>query len=264
MEQKDRYGIFSLADKVIVVTGGTKKYGYYLCEGLAEAGGTVIVTSRDQERATQTAQRWEERGLKVFGYAYDQSRDDSIEELVQKVLEDHGRIDVLVNNARTIPQARAAEVTREQLNEAFNVNSVGLILMTRRVVEEMKRRGKGTIINIGSIYGMGGQDLGIYRNPESSISLDYPIQKGGMIAYTQQLSTILAHHGIRSNCLSLGGLDETCPDDEVFQKGYRRRTTLGRPATGADVKGPIVFLASDASAYMTGANLVVDGGWAAW
>ena len=260
----ENYGLFSLKGKVIVVTGGVRRYGHYFCEGLAEAGGTVIVTSRDQKRAEEAAEKWRSKGLDVVGYGLDQSRDDSVESLVQTVIENHGKIDVLINNARTIPKKASSEVSRAELNEVFNVNSVGLILLTRRVVEEMKKAGGGNVINIGSIYGMGGQDLGIYSNPEANISLDYPIQKGGMIAYTKQLATTLARHNIRSNCLSLGGLEETTPADEVFQNGYRRRTPLGKPAVGSDVKGPVIFLASAASSYMTGANLVVDGGWTAW
>ncbi len=256
--------IFSLQDKVIIVTGGTRKYGYYFCEGLCEAGGTVAVTSRDEERAKQMAQEFSSRGLKAFGYALELADDDSIEQLVTRVIQDHGKIDVLINNARRIPQMPPNEIDREELGKLFDINAVGQILLTRRVVEEMKKAGGGNIINIGSIYGMGGQDLSIYAEPEASYSLDYPIQKGGAIAYTKQLATILARYNIRANCLTLGGLRETAPDDSHFLEHYCKRVPLGRMTVGDDVKGPIVFLASDASAYMTGANLVVDGGWTAW
>lgn len=258
------YGIFSLAGKVIVVTGGTRRYGYCFCEALAEAGGTVILTSRDKRRAQETAAGFAEAGLNVFGYRLEQAEDDSIEALVNDVIRDHGKIDVLVNNARHIPEMCSFEINREELNKVFTINVVGLILLTRRVVEEMKKAGRGNIINIGSIYGMGGQDLSIYEKPDGKMSLDYSIQKGGMIAYSKQLATCLARYSIRANCLSLGGLGETAPDDPVFLERYCRRVPLGRMAVAEDVKGPIVFLASDASRYMTGANLVVDGGWTAW
>ena len=258
------YGTFSLKDKVILVTGGARRYGRAFCEALAEAGGTVIVTSRDRGRADAAAEGFATRGLAVFGHDLDQAEDESIEALVSDIVGDHGRIDVLVNNARRIPQQPSDRIDRQELDKLFTINASGLILLTRRVVEEMKRTGGGNIINIGSIYGMGGQDLSIYEHPERNMSLDYPIQKGGMIAYTRQLATCLARHNIRANCLSLGGLAETAPEDPVFLEAYCRRTPLGRMALPEDVKGPIVFLASDASAYMTGANLVVDGGWTAW
>ena len=258
------YGVFALEGKVVIVTGGTRKYGYCFCEALAEAGGTVILTSRDKQRADATAAEFTGRGLKAFGYALEQSEDDSIEAFVRAVMRDHDRIDVLVNNARRIPQMPPNEINREELDKLFTVNAVGLILLTRRIVDEMKKTGRGNIINIGSIYGMAGQDLSIYEDPDRNMSLDYPIQKGGMIAYTKQLATCLASYRIRANCLSLGGLRETAPDDPVFLKRYCKRVPLGRMAVKEDVKGPIVFLASDASAYMTGANLVVDGGWTAW
>ncbi len=170
---------------------------------------------------------------------------------------------MLVNNARTVPQMPASELTHEELDRVFSINLTGMILLTRRVVEEMKQAGGGHIINIGSIYGMVGQNPSIYREPQTSLSLDYPIFKGGIIAYTKQLDTILAEHNIRANCLSLGGLQETAPDD-YFLSRYNERVPLGRMATGEDVAGPIVFLASDASSYITGINLVVDGGLTAW
>ena len=256
--------IFSLEGKVIVVTGGTRRYGYHFCDALVGAGGTVILTSRDKARAEETAARLGSKGGKCYGYPLEQADDDSIEELVSSVIRDYEKIDVLVNNARRIPQMPGCEIDREELDKLFTINSVGLILLTRRVVEEMRKAGGGNIINIGSIYGMGGQDLSIYSDPDRSASLDYPIQKGGMIAYTKQLATTLARYNIRANCLSLGGLRETAPDDPVFLEGYSRRTPMGRMAVAEDVRGPIIYLASDASAYMTGVNLVVDGGWTAW
>jgi len=258
------YWIYSLKDKIIIVTGGSKKYGYHFCEALTEAGGTVIVTSREQERAVETAAKFTSQGRKCFGYRLDQADEDSIEAFVSDVIRDHKKIDVLINNARRIPQMPAAEINQEELNKLFAVNAVGLILLTRRVVEEMKKTGGGNIINIGSIYGMVGQDVSIYEKPALNISLDYSIQKGGTIAYTKQLATTLARYNVRANCLTLGGLRETSPDDPVFLERYCKRVPLGRMCVPEDVKGPIVFLASDASAYMTGANLVLDGGWTAW
>ncbi len=260
----DSHGVFSLAEKIVVVTGGTRRYGYYFCRALAEAGATVVLTSRDQGRAEDTAREFTGSGLKAFGYSLELGDDSSIQAFVDAVIQDYGRIDVLVNNARTIPQMSASEVTREGLDRAFSVNLTGMILLTRRVVEEMKQAGAGNIINIGSIYGMVGQNPSIYREPENSVSLDYSIFKGGIIAYTKQLATTLAQYNIRANCLSLGGLRETAPDDDYFLPRYNQRVPLGRMATGEDVAGPIVLLASEASAYMTGTNIVVDGGLTAW
>ena len=256
--------VFSLKGKVVVVTGGARRYGRCFCTALAEAGGTVIVTSRDKSRADESAAQYAARGLAAFGHALDQSDDASIEALVISVLKEHGKIDVLINNARTLPQMPPGETDRAEFDRLFTVNAVGVILLTRRVVEEMKKAGGGNIVNIGSIYGMVGQDLSIYEHPESKMSWDYPLLKGGMIALTRQLAACLGRYNIRSNCLSLGGLRETAPNDAVFLNSYNKRTPLGRMAEPEDVRGPIVFLASDASAYMTGANLVVDGGWTAW
>lgn len=256
-------GIFSLEGKVIVVTGGTRRYGYHFCDGLAEAGAQVVLTSRDRKRAEETAGKFKSRGLDVCGYSLELAEDGSIEEFARAVVREHKGIDVLVNSARRIPQMGPADINRAELDKLFTINCVGTILLTRLVIEGMKKAGGGNIINIGSIYGMGGQDLSIYEEPEASTSWDYPMQKGGMIAYTKQLATTLARHNIRANCLSLGGLGEGVPGGR-FLESYCKRTPLGRMAVGEDVKGPIVFLASDASAYMTGANMVLDGGWTAW
>ncbi len=256
--------LFSLEDKVVVVTGGTRRYGYHFCRALGQAGATVVLTSRDQGRADEIARELTDMGLKAFGYSLQLADDSSIEAFVDAVIADHGRIDVLVNNARTVPEMSANELTREELDRVFSINLAGMILLTRRVVEEMKQAGGGNIINIGSIYGMVGQNPSIYREPQTSLSLDYPIFKGGILAYTKQLATTLAQHNIRANCLSLGGLRETAPDDDYFLPRYNQRVPMGRMAIGEDVAGPIVFLASDASGYMTGTNLVVDGGWTAW
>jgi len=252
-----------LQGKVIVVTGGTQRYGYHFCEALAEASATVILTSRDKKRAEETAKVFSKNGQKAFGYALELAEDNSINEFVVEVIKNHKKIDVLINNARRIPQMPHYKINREELDKLFTINSVGLILLTQRVVEEMKKVKRGNIINISSIYGMGGQDLSIYKEPEANISLDYPIQKGGLIAYTKQLATTLAQYNIRCNCLTLGGFFESSLDP-YFLKRYNKRVPLGRMARGEDVKGPIIFLASDASAYMTGANLIVDGGWTAW
>ncbi|MBN2296488.1 MAG: SDR family oxidoreductase [Pirellulales bacterium] len=260
----EKRDLFSLDGKVIIVTGGTRKYGYHMCGALVEAGGTVILTSREKARAQAIADEIGREGGRILGYELSLEDDESIDRLVADVISDHGKIDVLVNNARHIPRMPGADINRMELDLLFTVNCSGVILLTRSVAEEMKKTGGGNIINIGSIYGMVGQDLGIYDDPEKNYSWDYPFQKGGMIAYTKQVATVLARFNIRCNCLSLAGLLETAPDDPVFLQRYCEKTPLRRMANADDVKGPIVFLASDASSYMTGANLVIDGGWTAW
>ena len=258
------YSMFTLDGKVIVVTGGTRRYGLCMVEGLAEAGATVILTSRDRERAEEKARPLRERELRVYGTALEQGDDASINACVDGVIAQHGRIDVLVNSARHIPAKPAFEVDRDELDKTFTINATGQILLTRRVIEGMRKSGGGNIINIGSVYGMGGQDPRVYDNPDENVSFDYAIMKGGMIAWSKQLATVFAKDNIRCNCLSLGGFKDPENPPGDFEKHYCARTPLGRMAVPDDAKGPIVFLASDASAYMTGANLVIDGGWTAW
>jgi len=260
----DTWGPFSLDEKIVVVTGGTRRYGYYFCQALSQAGATVVLTSRDQGRADETAREISQQGSEVHGYSLELEDSGSIDRFVDAVVADHGGIDVLVNNARTMAGMTTSEITQQELDRLFRVNVVGTFLLTRRVVEEMKQASGGNIINIGSIYGLVGQQPRIYADPEASLSYTYCIFKGGMVTYSRQLATTLAEHNIRANCLSLGGLRETSVDESHFLPHYEERVPLGRMAIGEDVAGPIVFLASDASAYVTGTNLVVDGGWTAW
>jgi NAD(P)-dependent dehydrogenase (short-subunit alcohol dehydrogenase family) len=255
--------LFSLAGKVILLTGGTRNYGRIFCRALAEAGATVAVTSRSVERAEAVAAPLREEGHQVHGLALDQASDDSLEAAVSEIMDRWGRVDVLVNSARYIPQMPSTEIDRAELLRSFDINCVGLVLITRRVAEIMREQGGGSIITIGSIYGLGAQYPFVYSEPERSMLHDYPLQKGGTIVWTKQLAAMYAKDHIRANCLTLGGLSQNAIDDH-FLAQYERLCPLGRMARAEDVAGPIVFLASDASAYMTGANLIVDGGWSAW
>ena len=256
--------MFKLDGKIALITGGTRRYGRAMSWGLAEAGATVVLTSRSKDRAEEIAAPMRDQGLIAHGAALDQGDDASIKSCIDDVIAEHGRIDVLINSARHIPTMTATEIDRAELDRTFTVNATGQILLTRRVITEMKKTDGGSIVNIGSIFGMIGQDLRVYENPDELMSLDYAIMKGGMIAWTKQLAAVYAASNIRVNCLSLGGLQDPENPPGDFERRYAEATPLGRMAVPDDVKGVIVFLVSDASQYMTGANVVVDGGRVIW
>lgn len=256
--------MFSLEGKIAVITGGTKRYGLAMAEGLAQGGAVVILSSRNKKTAEEYAKPMRQQGLKVYGAALDQADDASIDAFISDIIAEHGKIDIFVNSARHIAEGTAFEITRQELDKTFTINVTGLILIVRRVIKEMRKTGGGSIVNIGSIYGMGGQDPSIYDDPDKATVLDYSIVKGGMVAWSKQIATMFAGDNIRCNCLTLGGLKQPEMEGTGFLKEYCRRTPMGRMSDPEDVKGPIVFLASDASAYVTGANLIVDGGWTAW
>lgn len=255
--------MFSLKGKVALVTGGCGNYGRQMVEALAEAGATVWTASRTLEKNLAFAEEMQKLGYPVYGASYDQTNQESIQALFDTILEKHGKIDILVNNSVT-RSGKGYYKSAEDLNQSFAGNATGLILISRIFGDHMAERGSGSIINIGSYMGMLGCNETLYEGcPQiSSIGgVDYFFYKGGMHNLTRFLASRYGPKGVRCNCLSLGGLFNNQP--EPFLEAYAKATFLGRMAGPEDVKGILVYLASDASAYMTGAVIPVDGGYSA-
>jgi len=254
--------LFRLDGKVALVTGGAGIYGQYIVRALAEAGAVVIVASRDGEKCRAFAQQLCEEGLRVEGDFCDLASEPEIRALRDRLIARHGPLDVLFNNAVARAGGDLRHMTAEQWDLSMKVNSTGLFLACQIFSEPMQAQGSGSIVNIASIYGMAGPDFSIYAGVDMSNPVNYAFAKGGMINLTRYLASFLAPYNIRVNCLSPGGFEtESMP--EPFVEAYRRRTLLGRMAEADDIKGPAVFLASDASRYITGQNIPVDGGWTA-
>lgn len=250
---------FSLAGKTVVVTGGTGLYGQPFSSALSEAGAHVIITSRELERAQQAAS---ELPGPATGLALDLADPSSIEDFGSKLAAEFGAVDVLVNNAVHRAGGSVESTTAEDWDATSAVNSRGLFLVTQAVGERMVERGSGSIINIGSIYGLVGPTFGIYAGTAMTMPAFYSFDKAGMVGFTRYLAAAWGPSGVRVNCLAPGGLrSEGQPDD--FVAAYESRVPLGRLASDDDVTGALVFLASDASTYVTGVTLPVDGGWTA-
>jgi NAD(P)-dependent dehydrogenase (short-subunit alcohol dehydrogenase family) len=255
-------GLFSLAGQVAIVSGGAGLYGRHIAHALAGAGAHVVVAARDLAACERTAQQLRELGLAADALPLDLTSEESIVALRDEVVSRHGHIDILVNNAvaragRTVRDTSAAEWAATSA-----VNSLGTFLITRECGEQMVAQGSGVFINVASIYGMVGPDFSIYGETGMTNPAFYAYDKGGMINFTRYLAMAYATHGIRANCISPGGLGT--PDQPAeFVARYRSAVPLGRLAGAEDIKGPVVFLASAASAYVTGVNLPVDGGWTA-
>jgi NAD(P)-dependent dehydrogenase (short-subunit alcohol dehydrogenase family) len=252
--------MFSLRGKVAVVSGGAGLYGRQIAEALAEAGARTFIASRDFAKLEQQAAAPRERGLGVEAMELDQGEESSIEALVLSIIERAGTVDVLVNNAVHRPM-KGWDDPAANFELSMRVNATGVFLMTRAFGRHMTDRGRGSIINIGSIQGLVGPDLSLYREVGWDTPPDYFFHKGGMLQLTRFAAAKLGPRGVRVNCVIPGGFYNE--QDERFLKRYCDRTFLGRMANERDLKGAIVFLASDASEYVTGSSLVVDGGYTA-
>lgn len=254
--------LFSLKGKIALVTGGAGLYGSTISSALGEAGATVVIASRNLNKCEEVAKDLRSKNLDVVAMHLDLSKKDSIIALKNKIINTYDKIDILFNNAVARKGGSMKTMTAEEWEGTMKVNSTALFLCSKIFIEKMIKRKSGSVTNISSIYGIVGPDFSIYGSTGMTAPADYSFAKGGMIAFTKYLATYYARYNIRVNCISPGGLFTNQPEE--FVKNYIKRTPLGRMAKENDLKGAAVFLASDASAYITGHNLVVDGGWTIW
>ncbi len=269
---------FRLDGRVAVVTGGSGLLGTEFCRTLAEAGASVVVADVDREAAEKVADQLRANGASAFAFPLDVTRLQSTRELVTETLERFGRLDILVNSAALDPKfdpqalakgilpGRFEDFPLEMWNQALAVNLTGVFLVTQACVQPMLQQGKGSIINICSTYGLNGPDQRLYVNEKGERigykPVYYTVTKAGVLGFTRYLAAYYAGTQIRVNALTPGGVYNQ--HDEHFVRNYSARTILGRMAQKDEMNGALLFLASDASSYMTGANLIVDGGWTAW
>ncbi len=252
---------FSLQDKVILLTGGAGLYGRGLAASLAEAGATLIIAARDVDKLEAVAAEERARGHRVEAETLDQGEESSVQALHDRLLARHGRIDGLVNNAVARPM-KGAHGTVAQWEESMRVNATGVMLMHRLFGRAMAESGSGSIVNIGSIQGMIGPSYELYEGTAmGDMPPDYFFHKGGMVNLTRFYAALYGPSSVRVNCLAPGGFFNQQP--EPFLQRYCEHTMLGRMADPTDLGGAVIFLLSDASRYITGVNLPVDGGYTA-
>ncbi len=270
---------FDLTGRVAVVTGGVGLLGTEFCRTLAEAGAAVAVVDLNAEKAALAAETLTKSGYRALSVPTDITRPESVNAMVEKVVSGFGRLDILVNSAALDPKFDPDAVSKgiapgsfeqyplEQWNAALNVNLTGTFLVTQACVRQMIVQGKkGSIINICSTYGLNGPDQRIYRKADGSQPafkpVFYTVTKAGVVGFTKYLAAYYMETEIRVNMLTPGGVYNN--HDETFTKNYAAKTILGRMAHKDEMNGALLFLASDASSYMTGNNVIVDGGWTAW
>lgn len=264
---------FSLQGKTAVVTGACGLLGRQHVCALAEAGANVVAADLDEMACKELAQTL---ATPAFGCHLDVTDRDTIQQALAQTLDTFGQVDVLVNNAAINDMfespALAAEQSRfenyplRMWQQSLDVNLTGVFLCCQILGTQMAEQGGGSIINIASTYGLVAPDQSLYQQSDGTQSFykspAYPATKGAVVNFTRFLAAYWGQAGVRVNTLSPGGVQNG--QDDYFMQRYAQRTPLGRMAQPTDYHGALVFLASDASAYMTGANLVVDGGWTAW
>ncbi len=254
---------FSLKGKIALVTGGAGLYGRQIVAALAEAGARTFMAARDIEKLKIVAEQERARGYDVTALQLDLSLDRSIEKLHADIIERAGICDILVNNAVTRSATDGWDHDLEAYDQSLHVNASALFKITRIFAKNMQIQKSGSIINISSMMGMVGVEMGNYSGTDMSANPSpiYFYEKGGMINFTRWAASILGGDNVRVNCLSPGGYENGQP--APFIENYSARTQLGRMANDTDLMGAIVFLASDASAYLTGTNIPIDGGYTA-
>jgi NAD(P)-dependent dehydrogenase (short-subunit alcohol dehydrogenase family) len=272
--------LFSLDGRVAVVTGALGLLGRQHCAAFAEAGASVAVADLDGDASKVFAGELHACfGRPALGCGVDVTSPASIAAFDRAVNDALGPVDVLVNNAALNDRVESSgpgdaedslcrfeRYPLQRWQASFDVNVTGMFLCCQIIGRAMAGRGRGSIINIGSTYAVVGPDQSLYRGSDGTQtfykSAAYCATKGAVISFTRFLAAYWGAIGVRVNTLSPGGVEDG--QARSFIENYAARTPLGRMAQPSDYKGALIFLASDASSYMTGANLVVDGGWTAW
>ncbi len=266
---------FRLDGKVAVVTGGAGLLGKQFCLTLAQAGAHILVADLNETVAADTAGRIREQGYSAEPVEVDVTNIASTKAMADVAVSKFGRLDVLVCSAAMDPKFdpqnqnshgnRFEDYPLEDWRQAVDVNLTGMFLSAQAVVPIMLEQQQGVIITICSTYGLAGPDQRIYQKPGRPPLFKpayYSVTKAGVLGFTRYLAAYYAGKSIRVNALTPGGVYNN--HDEQFTQAYSARTILGRMAHLDEMNGGLLFLASDASSYMTGSNLVVDGGWTAW
>lgn len=260
--------LFDLHGRSAVVTGGSGHLGSALVEALAEQGADVAVTSRSEARCQRVVDRVRKRGVdgELVALAMDVSDEAAVRSGIDAVQERFGRLDILVNNAYYGDHAPLDDQSVEQWRSSIDGGLTSAFRCTKHAVPVMRSGDGGAIVNVASMYGIVSPDPEIYRDDDEIANpASYGAAKAGLIQLTRYLACHLAPDGIRVNAISPGPFPkEEVQETEWFVEELEAKNPMGRIGQPSELKGAVAYLASDASSYVTGHNLVVDGGWTTW
>ena len=267
--------LFNVKNKNIVITGSAGLLGSQFTSTLTKAGANVILVDVNESGNKKLAKSLSKYNPKIKYYKTDISIPAQVKNLKKLLKEDFSQIDGLVNNAAYTTKGSIRDSSSkhalpfekfsfEHWEKSLQINLTGVFLCSQQIGDIMVKQKQGVIVNISSIYGLVGADQRIYGKNGINVPVSYAATKGSIINLTRYLAAYWHQKNIRVNSLSLGGVIDKKYQDKNFIKKYSEKTILGRMANKTDFDGSLLFLLSDASSYMTGSNLVVDGGWTAW
>jgi len=256
---------FLLTGRVAVVTGGAGLIGKTLCHAMAEAGAKVFIADTNDDYGENLCYDIKKDGFDADFITLDITSQSSIKKAIRKIIKKCGGIDIWINNAypRTSDWGNKFEnIKIESLRKNVDMHMNGYFMCCQNVLEEMKKKKKGVLINVGSHYGVLGPNFSIYKGTKMTMPAAYSLIKGGIVNFSRYLATYYAPYNIRVNAVCPGGVFNNQPPK--FVKKYKKLVPLNRMATPIDIAGPILFLCSDAASYITGQVIMVDGGLSAW
>jgi gluconate 5-dehydrogenase len=247
--------LFDLTGKTAIVTGGSRGIGVEMAEALAEAGANLMLCARRAEWLNETVEDFRGRGFNVEGQTADVAKADEVQAVVDDAVKKFGKVDILINNAGISWGAMPEEMPLEKWQKVFDVNLTGCFLMAQAVGREMLKQNSGSIINIASIAGLKSSANGPFY-------AGYAASKAGLIGLTRELAASWGRKGIRVNAIAPGFFHSRLADAviDIYERSIQENNVIPRIGQEGELKGAIVFLASDASSYITGQTIVVDGG----
>lgn len=264
MQEPSIASLFDLTGRVALITGGTGHLGQSLSRALAEAGATVVIASRDADRAQAAADELPVPGSnRHLGVELNHLDEGSLNAGFDAAVAQAGRVDILVNNGQQGHALDLTNVTAEAFSQDLQ-NATGYFLLARRLRNHVvERQAAGSIIMIGSMYGVVGSYPEAYEGVCTASPVQYHALKGGIVHMTRHLAVYWARDRVRVNCLSPGPFPSAKAPAEMVRR-LEQKSPQGRMGFPYELKGPLLLLASDAGSYITGQNLLVDGGWTAW
>jgi NAD(P)-dependent dehydrogenase (short-subunit alcohol dehydrogenase family) len=260
--------IFDFSDHVIVITGAAGLLGSEYANGFCQAGANVVLADINLKKCKKLAKQLQSKfDVEILTTKLDVTNPESIKKMVNQVMKKFSKIDVLVNNAIFPEIGKIKKTSFEDFplniwKKGIDVNLTGMFLCSQQIGKVMIKQKNGVIVNISSVYGLVGPDQRIYGKTKIVKSAMYATTKGAVLNFTKYLASYWNRTGIRVNTLSLGGVEED--QDKNIKRRYSEKTMIGRMAKKDEYVAALLFLSSDASSYMTGSNLVIDGGWTAW